>query len=148
MSFLAPDFRGFVSHVMHEAALHSPAAVELLLGTCAQESRFGHYRRQLAGGPAVGVFQMEPATFLWLRGKYSARFPELVGREAHEMEWDDRLATIMARLRYLVVREPIPPADDVYGLAHYWKLYYNTRLGRGTEPEFVSNYQRFVEGRS
>jgi hypothetical protein len=37
------------------------AAEELLLGTALQESGL-IYRRQLNNGPALGLFQMEPAT--------------------------------------------------------------------------------------
>ncbi|MDX1428656.1 MAG: hypothetical protein R3282_00145, partial [Rhodothermales bacterium] len=37
------------------------ASEELLLGTAIQESLL-EFRRQLGGGPARGLFQMEPAT--------------------------------------------------------------------------------------
>ena len=36
---------------------YSIDALNLLLGTAAQESRFGHYIRQLGSGPALGIFQ-------------------------------------------------------------------------------------------
>ena len=37
--------------------LYSDEAVSLMLGTCAQESAFGRYRRQLGNGPALGIYQ-------------------------------------------------------------------------------------------
>lgn len=146
MSFDRSDFRGFTSHVLRTAGLHSASAVELLLGTCAKESDFGKSRRQIGGGPALGVMQMEPATFGWLQGRYSSSLPELIGRNAEDLVWDDRLSVIMARLRYLVVPSPLPPANDVEGMARYWKQHYNTPTGRGTVEEFIANYNMFVLG--
>jgi len=55
---------------------YSMAAENLLMGTCAQESRMGQFLVQLDNGPAKGVFQMEPDThddiyknFLHYRGE-------------------------------------------------------------------------------
>jgi hypothetical protein len=47
--------------------LWSAAAEDLLLGTAAVESGCGRYLVQVGGGPALGIFQMEPATHddLW-----------------------------------------------------------------------------------
>jgi hypothetical protein len=146
VSFDRQDFRGFVSHVLREAGLHSPAAVELLLGTCAVETDFGRYRRQLGGGPGCGPYQMEGATWGWLRPHYQRRLPEIRDRTVLEMVWDDRFATIAARLRYLIVPEPLPPADDIEALARYWKRHYNTALGKGTVEGFIAAYQRHVVG--
>ncbi|WP_328286209.1 hypothetical protein [Kozakia baliensis] len=41
--------------------LGSPSAVNLVTGTALAESR-GAYLRQINGGPALGFWQMEPAT--------------------------------------------------------------------------------------
>ena len=41
---------------------YSNDAAILLLGTAAQESNCGHEVKQVGGGPAVGIFQMEPKT--------------------------------------------------------------------------------------
>ncbi|MCA9726065.1 MAG: hypothetical protein KC729_00170 [Candidatus Eisenbacteria bacterium] len=145
MSFDRHHFYGFVSHVLTQHQLWSPAAVNLVLGTCAQESHFGEYRRQLGGGPARGVYQEEPATFAWLRRKYGRRFPLIADRSFGEIEHDDYLATLHARLRYLVVPEPLPDPNDVEALGRYWKQHYNTEAGKGTVDEFVRNYRQFVE---
>ena len=50
----------------------------------------------------------------------------------------------MARIHYLRVPEALPAADDVVGLAAYWKRYYNTELGAGTVEKFVESYQRIL----
>lgn len=149
MSLDKTQFRDLISRILQsvDAALCSDAAVNLLLGTAAQESKFGTYLRQLGIGPALGVFQIEPATFNWLRDKYSNRVgytTVLQGRVAVELEWDIFLSIVIARLRYRVVPAPLPPADDIEKLAAYWKLYYNTPAGAGTVEEFIKNYERYV----
>ena len=45
----------------------SEAAENLVLGTAAKESAMGQDLRQRGGGPALGIYQMEPATHTWLR---------------------------------------------------------------------------------
>ena len=45
-----------------QIGLFNHTAVNLLLGTCAQESRMGTYVHQLGNGPALGIYQIEPAT--------------------------------------------------------------------------------------
>ncbi|KAF0118141.1 MAG: hypothetical protein FD149_866 [Rhodospirillaceae bacterium] len=57
--------------------LHSPAAEALLLGTAIQESRLGTYLRQTGGGPALGVYQMEPATHEDIWTNFLAYRPDL-----------------------------------------------------------------------
>ena len=143
MSFHAQQFRSLIERTLEDFGLNSESAVELLLGTAAAESEFGKYLMQL-GGPAIGIFQMEPRTYEWLQGKYVDQFFPLGRRPAEDMEWDLRFAILLARLRYRVVPTPLPEASDVYGLAHYWKTHYNTLSGRGTVENFVSRYRKYV----
>lgn len=144
--------KSLIASVLKELNLHSDNAVNLLIGTAAQESHLGRYRKQLGGGPALGIFQMEPATFDDIVKNYLRYKPELAARiervarisrfKAEDLENNDLLATCMARVHYLRVRESIP--SDLEGWARYWKRYYNTPLGKGTEEEFIANYKRFV----
>jgi len=122
--------------------LNSPVAVKLLLGTAAHESRFGTYLKQIRG-PAIGIFQMEPDTFRWLQDTYQDTYVYLKGREPEEMEWDLRLAILAARLRYWIVPKPLPH-DDVQSIAGYWKRWYNTSAGAGTEEQFIDAYEKYV----
>lgn len=117
--------------------LGGPAAETLLLGTALAESRLT-YLHQVGGGPALGVYQCEPATHadLWagyighvdglapkVRGLMSDRPPleQLVTNLAY--------ATAIARLHYRRVREALPAAGDAAALSSYHKRYYNTALG-------------------
>ena len=144
--------KSLIISVLKELNLHSDNAVNLLMGTAAQESHLGRYRKQLGGGPALGIFQMEPATFDDIMKNYLRYKPELTTRiervarvsrfKAEDLEHNDLLAICMARVHYLRVKEAIP--SDLEGWARYWKRYYNTSLGKGTEEEFIANYKRFV----
>lgn len=146
--------RILIEDTLRRIDLYSADAVELLMGTCAQESALGTFRRQLGGGPAVGIMQMEPATYKDIIKHYLRFKPLLVAKilkvsglqewpDAEEMVMNDRLAIAMARVHYLRVKSPIP--GDLRGRAHYWKIHYNTRFGKGTEEEFIENYERYVE---
>ncbi len=132
--------------------LHSVAAENLVMGTAAQESHL-KYIRQLGGGPALSFFQMEPATYEDLWANYLEYKPELAAKirnaisthckpPANRLLWDLRLGAIMCRVHYRRKPDPLPSADDVPGMAAYWKKHYNTYLGAGTEFEFIKNYSK------
>lgn len=132
--------------------LHSPAAENLVMGTAAQESRL-QFLHQLGGGPALGVFQMEPATHSDIWTNYLRHRPRMVDKVLDAIEYDGRrpgawrmvhdlrYAAIMCRLHYRRVPEKLPDAYDIEALAVYWKRYYNTAQGRGTVDEFMQNYE-------
>ena len=135
----------------------SASAEELLLGTAAQESGLV-YLRQFDAGPARGVYQIEPATHDDIVGRYLKRKPSIRKRvnalAAAAPSLIDQLATnfayatAIARLRYWMDPEPLPEADDINGLAAYWKRVYNTPKGKGKASEFTANYRRLVSGRN
>ncbi len=134
--------------------LWSEAAENLVMGTAAQESGLTHIH-QLGAGPAVGLFQMEPATYhdiwnRWLAGQPEIRkkllkiagLPEdSIGEpDVNLMAGNLYFAAAMCRIFYRRIQAPLPAADDVPGLAAYWKKYYNTAKGKGTPQQFVSNW--------
>lgn len=145
--FNVRQFRDLVIRSLRELEPTIPVtdvATCLLLGTAAQESRMGTFLRQCGGGPGLGVFQMETATFDWLREKY----PQFLrGRQAVELEWDLKLAAKAARLRYWAVPDELPLSTKPQNLADYWKKHYNTPAGAGQPEDFVRNYLAYVEGR-
>ena len=131
-----------------ELGAHTIAAERLLLGTAIAESNLV-YRRQLGGGPALGLFQMEPATHQDIYDNYlrynQDREQQVLAflsspraDRLEELVENDRYACAMARMHYLRRRERLPRSNDLDGQAAYWKRYYNTRLGAGT----VEGYKR------
>jgi hypothetical protein len=136
--------------------LYSLAAESLLLGTAAQESRLGTYVVQLGGGPALGIYQMEPGTHRdiwdnWLsaRADLSSLVRLLIAPQpspfVEQLVTNLAYATAMTRLHYRRVPAPLPAPDDIEGQAEYWKHHYNTSAGRGTVEEYVRSWRRLVE---
>lgn len=144
------QLRKLISDVLFELGKCSEQAVNLLMGTAAQESALGKYWFQIKG-PALGIFQMEPATefdiwenFINLSGKTKMVMSELGYQcpDTKRLQFDLRYQIIMARLHYLRVKEALP--SDLQGMARYWKKYYNTEFGKGAAEEFVKNFERYV----
>ena len=146
------QLRNLIRRVLIGIDGYSEEAENLLMGTAAQESALGEYIRQLGIGPALGIFQMEPVTFDDIVQNYLAYYPELyrkirvvsgvVNLKSEYLEYNLALAICMTRAHYARVREKIPL--NLSGWAGYWKKYYNTPKGRGTEEEFVYNFKRYV----
>lgn len=124
----------------------SESAEALLLGTALVESGL-QATRQHGGGPALGYFQMEPATHddLWRylesrRPTLGATLRNIAGQSgqppAETMINNAAYACAMARVHYMRIPEKIPPANDINGLAAYWKRYYNTPNGAGTVEKY------------
>lgn len=129
---------------------YSPAAEELVLGTALQESRL-QYLRQLGNGPARGVFQMEPATHDDIWKNYLKYKPDLAAdvmalahvRHSESLTTDLLYAAAMCRIHYLRAPAALPEQGDYEGQAAYWKEYYNTYLGAGTEEEYLENWETY-----
>jgi hypothetical protein len=141
---------------LHKTQDQREAAAQLLLGTAMQESECGTYIAQLTG-PALGVWQMEPATasdvFNW-SDKYN---PELLN--PFVMLWKDKegtletirplsgnlyLACALARMLYFRRPEALPAKDDIDGQARYYKQWYNTPLGAATVAQYKQNWTRLA----
>ena len=144
-----------VTPTLQALDLHSDAAVELLLGTAVQESRLT-YLKQLGGGPALGFFQMEPAThediwdnYLGHRGELASRVAAIAGTKrppAIYLVSNLWYAAAMCRIHYRRVPEALPAVGNVATMAAYWKEHYNTHMGAGTEEEYIENWEVYGHG--
>jgi hypothetical protein len=138
---------------LQQIGMWSLAAENLLLGTAAHESRMGHYLVQIGGGPALGIYQVEPKThddiwqhFLKSRPAIADRISSLTPFiDAEQMIANMAYATAMARMVYYRRPEPLPAADDLPGMARYWKKFYNTPLGAGTTKQFIDSYMLYAQ---
>lgn len=135
---------------------YSEDAVELLLMTAAHESRLGTYLKQV-NGPALGIYQMEPATHDDIYNNYLAykpRLEKLTGElhpyafiTEHELLVTNLMyATAMARVHYYRVPEKLPPKEDIKAMAVYAKRHYNTELGKATWEDYAEAYKSLVLG--
>lgn len=174
----APDMQNpehleeiFIRPVLQEMAqydskLYSESAVALLLGTIAQESLGGYYLKQIRG-PALGIYQIEPATHQSIWENYlkyrpdlkkivqsfaPARYRIVTGHQTQRevTSVDDRAlndpsyATAIARLVYFPAREPLPAEADIEGLGQYWDTHYNKNPSKGFVSEFVENWEKYA----
>lgn len=138
---------------LKEIGLHSLAAENLLLGTALVESNL-EYVQQLGGGPAIGVYQMEPATHRDIWNNYLRHRPDLANcvndflspsyDKLYQLRGNLHYATAMARVHYLRVPKALPLADDAEGLAQYHKDYYNTHLGKTDVSKSIEHFKRAI----
>lgn len=149
-----------------------------MLAYAAQESHMGAYIHQI-NGPALGLWQVEPATHddVW---RYLLRKDDPNETRIKRMEWikylipttskyfyactkkywleeklynqyhdrliyDLRYCCAIARLKLYMIPKPLPAEDDIEGMAEYWKAYYNSSQGKGTEEQFIIKYNKYVK---
>lgn len=137
-----------IAPVLTRLDADSVAARKLMLGTALAESGLRHIR-QLGGGPALGLWQMEPKThediwqsFLRYRDTLAAAVEDtadLGARTPSTMTWNLRYACAMARVHYMRVQEALP--SSVERQATYWKQYYNTPMGQGTVTHYLNAWR-------
>lgn len=134
--------------------LMSPAALNLVTGTGLVESGY-IWLKQTGGGPALGPWQMEPATEQDIWGnwlKYQPGYEGMVrkllvpGPTTSQLVWNLQYAAAMCRIKYLRAEPPLPAYDDAEGLATYWKNFYNTALGAGSvDAGHIASFKRAIE---
>jgi hypothetical protein len=133
--------------------LSSGAAEQLVMITGAQESKL-RWLKQVGPGPAMGLWQMEPATFYDLRDRFIKTQPYLwnaFGRssidlkpEPIELAYNLKLAAVCCRIRYFMSSMPLPKLDDIEAMAHMWKVVYNTAGGDGKESDFIHSWETII----
>lgn len=133
-----------------EPRMDSPVARALLLGTAMVESDLQHLQQR--GGPAMGLWQIEPAThedcwtnWLSFRPDMHSAYRALCVFEPspEEMRWNLVYACAMARLVYWRDREPLPGMDAM-ALARTHKRVYNTALGATDVNESVGHFRKAI----
>lgn len=141
-----------VRPTLEKIKLHSKSAENLMVGTALVESKLSYLAQ--VKGPALSVFQVEPAThndlwehFLPYKPNLRDSVIELLSQGAvyDDNKVDDLVGNLpyacaMARLVYYRRPQRLPDAQDIMGLANYWKDHYNTRLGAGDPLKFFDLY--------
>ena len=143
MSLVATQLRQMViKPALEKLGLWSTAAEELVLDTAIVESSL-IYIRQHGDGPALGLWQVEPATHGDLYANYLSYRQELGSRlmelRTPALSMGENLATnlmygaAVCRLCYYRQPEALPVAGDIKGQAAFWKQHYNTPRRRHGE---------------
>ncbi|MFM2042104.1 MAG: hypothetical protein RLY86_680 [Pseudomonadota bacterium] len=145
-----------VAAVPGMAAFASEGAIDLVLGTGAVESGYRDIR-QHPTGPAIGWWQIEPATHDDIWDRFLAHRPPLRAAVQAllipDMPRHDQLAAnayygaVMARLVYWRSPLPVPPQGNVLAAAALWKQVYNTPLGAGTPAKYAQAWNAIIANR-
>jgi len=136
-----------ITQVLTRNRLFSISATQLLMGTCAQESHLGKYRTQIGGGPALGLMGVEPDTFVDIQLRRGHKYLILTRHVAEDLEENDELSILVARLKYLDTLEPLPPVGDVSAMARYWFRHYNCgakEYKAERVAQYIDNYVKYV----
>lgn len=148
------QLRNLIHVVLKEIGLYSEDAEELLMLTAATESNLGYYIVQKGGGPAQGIFQMEPSTEddIWenyleykkdLKDTMLSVFSCTIASSFTDLGVNLGYQIAMARIHYLRVPEKLPSKKDTHAMALYWKKHYNTYLGKGTTEKAIGKYEKY-----
>ena len=138
----------------------SEDAITLIHETGVVESGY-KYLRQLGDGPARSFWQIEPLSAVDNLQHYLKHRKSLMGECAevsmvdlkHWQNNDERLwanilekniasAIVHCRLKYW--RVPMKMPNTLEGRAKYWKKYYNTEQGKGTEEKYIDTVKEYL----
>lgn len=142
-----------VRGTLAQIGLAGDAAVNLLTGTALVESEL-YFLRQM-GGPALGLWQMEPAThddcwqnFLNTQPQLGQSIRMLAGRRNPTVALlitNLAYACAMARVKYLRAAPPLPAATDAAALSAYHKRIYNTARGAADPIRNTPFFQQAID---
>ena len=138
-----------VEYSLYKIDCYSDDALALVVRTGMAESGYRAVRGYGDVNPAIGFWQIEPATmydmmrnYLSYRKKYKEALKDL----GMKFKGDDIEMSVMSnmavqaalcRLHYRRDKDPLPSWDDIEAQGRYWKKVYNTFKGRGTIKHFM-----------
>ena len=142
------EIKEIVEYALYRIDAYSDDALALVVRTGMAESGYRALKGYGEGNPAIGFFQIEPATmndmidnYISYRSHYEKNLISL-GMNFKK----DTIMSVMSnigvqaalcRIHYRRDKHSIPSWDDLEGQAKYWKRVYNTNLGRGTTEHFI-----------
>ena len=137
--------------------LAGTAALNLVTGTALAESGAA-FVKQENGGPALGLWQVEPATeqdtwtnylgyntalaaqvraLLWPYNSVDQRTQQLIGNLPY--------GAVVCRLKYRRAAAPLPAYNDAAGMAAYHKAIYNTAAGAANAETNTPLIQQVID---
>ena len=147
------DIKEIIDWTLKKIDMHSKDASSLIYKTGMAESGY-RALSQMGEGPAIGFFQLEPATMKDIMENYVAyRKPILESLKSLGYAEDDSeyrvksniaLQVAFCRLKYKRDPFPLPSWWNTRDQAEYWKRVYNTELGKGTAEHFLEANQESI----
>ena len=143
------EIKEIVEHSLYRLDCYSDDALALVVRTGMAESGYRALRGYGESNPAIGFWQIEPATLFDMMRNYIVYRPQYrktLEKLGMEFKGDDIEISVMAnmavqaglcRLHYRRDKDPLPSWDDLEAQGKYWKRVYNTYKGRGTVKHFM-----------
>lgn len=158
MSPLADIKRGIIAPVVLDLELPGDEFARIQLMTGIGNVETGYRTRHQASGPALGFWQVEPATHddlwcNWLRARPALSAVVLgflptkysgVPNSAAMVE-SDAYGCCIGTLVFYRSTEPLPARNDARGQCAAWKQAYNTAAGAGAvDPQHIALFQAAI----
>ena len=142
------EIKEIAEYSLYKIDCYSDDALALVVRTGMAESGYRALKGYGEGNPAIGFWQIEPATLNDMVDNYIRYRPHY---EKHlislGMKFDENMIlsvmsnmavqSALCRLHYRRDSKPLPPWDDMEAQGKYWKRVYNTHKGRGTVKHFM-----------
>lgn len=115
----------------------------LLIETCGAETNFGTFEDKTINA-GMGLTQIDKLPFYDIKDRTKKHNKEKLKRafginidlvEWEHLRYNPLLSLIFTRLKYKLIPDEIP--ENLEGRAKYWKVFYNTILGKGTEEHYL-----------
>ena len=144
---LNKEIKEIIDWTLIELDMYSPEAAQLVYRTGMAESGYRALRGSTKGNPAIGFWQVEPATIDDCWDNFIMFRQELLQKVLHlGFHIDDRELSVLGslalqiafcRIKYWRYPKKLPKLNDIGAQAKYWKDCYNSKLGRGTLKHFM-----------
>ena len=143
------EIKEIVEYSLYKIDSYSDDALALVVRTGMAESGYRALQGYGESNPAIGFWQVEPATLFDMMSNYIAYRPhykkalEGLGMKFKGSDIEMSVISNMAvqaalcRLHYRRDKDPLPSWDDMEAQGRYWKKVYNTFKGRGTIKHFM-----------
>lgn len=141
------NIKEIAEQTLYTLDMYSDDALSLIMRTGWAESGYRTMKGATSGNPALGFWQVEPATAKDTLENYVKFRPRIkeqlvyLGMNDSNLEFsilsNIAIQVAFCRLKYRRDSRPIPSWDNIEAQASYWKRVYNTELGRGTVAHFL-----------
>jgi hypothetical protein len=123
----------------------------LLTETAIAETEMGLTKDNTILDIGVGIMQFDKVGFDDIKErsmKYRERILDCLKIDIDKVElnhlaYNPYLSVLFARLKYKLIPDPIPKTLE--GRAKYWKKYYNSSKGKGTEEHYINAVKRYLQ---
>ena len=143
------EIKEIVEYSLYKLDCYSDDALALVVRTGMAESGYRALQGYGKSNPAIGFWQIEPATMYDMMRNYITYRPQyrkVLEELGMKFKGDDiemsvisnmAVQAALCRLHYRRDKYSLPSWDDMEAQGRYWKKVYNTYKGKGTIKHFL-----------